>query len=84
MNNSSNSWRRISFGLESERFGLVSASGLGPCRAFSCMNLFVAICSLFWHGLLGNIIVTLWNLSLHLRKVSFLEIFYWIRYQEFE
>lgn len=34
MNNSSNSWRRISFGLESKRFGLVSASGVGPCRAF--------------------------------------------------
>lgn len=32
----------------------------------------------------GNIIVTLWNLSLNLRKVSFLEIIYWIRYQEFE
>lgn len=30
----------------------------------------------FWHGLLGNSIVTLWNLSLHLRKVSSLEIIY--------
>lgn len=47
MNNSSNSRRRISFGLESKRFGLVSASGVGPCGAFSCLNLFVAICSLF-------------------------------------
>lgn len=85
MNNSSNSWRRISFGLESKRFGLVSASGVGPCRAFF---LFEFICGhlqpiLAWFTR-GNIIVTLWNLLLHLRKVSFLEIIYWIRDQEFE
>lgn len=32
---------------------------LGSLRAFSCLNLFVAICGLFWHGLLMNMIVIL-------------------------
>lgn len=71
MNSSSYSRLRIRFGFESERLGLVSATGLGPWRAFFLLVLkIVAIWGPAGMVYSRLLLLLFWSVSLHLRQGS--------------